>query len=167
MRLHLLLTLGLLLAGCASRPHSSAKPTGKLVAKKVSDEVLIENLLRETIPRTGQPTVETQGELRTERYQNVGSETILVFENDELRTETRKSASGTVLTRNWRDGRVSSLSYIGGPRSLLVNLDRDGQLTQKIITERGKKKAQCFWYEGRRVIRVEDESCLELLSGFD
>lgn len=158
----------LLLVGCANfRITRAKKPVPKnsaAIALQKKDP--ISKMIKKKIPRTGIYSTVTDGDITTEIFRREDSESIFTLEKNELRTETEKMKNGVVLTRTWQDDLMTTLTLTGSKRTTMVVFDKDGDYTQKIVTEKGKERPECFQYEGGKPVKMEEDSCLELISGF-
>lgn len=148
------------------------KKTKKKFAVKTTKTVRMKDeelhtLLKRKIPRTGQFSTVTEGDLTTETYRREKSESLFTLEKGELRSEVEKREDGKTLTRTWQDGKLTTLTLIGEKSSTMLILDGEGNFVQKIITKEGSPEPKCWEYEGKKAQPLKPEDCLELLSGFD
>lgn len=168
MRSFLLLSL-FLLYSCASRSPGPELKKPEIRPKQSSylKERDIRKLVTKPIPRTGKYSTVSDNDITTERYKREDSETILTMENGELRTEIEKMKSGRVLTRTWQAGIMTGLTITGSKRTTMIVLDKSGNFVQKLIADKGRQNPRCFEYSGDEPVAMNEDSCLELISGFD
>ncbi len=158
----------LLLVGCANfRITRAKKPVPKNQAKSSAlKKDPFQKMITKKIPRTGIYSTVTEGDVTTEIFRREDSESIFTLEKNELRTETEKMKNGVVLTRTWQDDLMTTMTLTGSKRTTMVVFDRDGRISQKIVTQKGKKKPECFQFEDDKSLKMAEEDCLELISGF-
>ncbi len=123
-------------------------------------------MITKKISRSGVYTTVTEGDITTEIFRREDGESIFTLEKNQLRTETEKMKNGLVLTRTWQDDLMTTLTLTGSKRTTLVVFDKDGNYSQKIVTEKGKEKPECTQFEEGKAIKMDEENCLELISGF-
>jgi outer membrane protein assembly factor BamE (lipoprotein component of BamABCDE complex) len=143
-----------------------AKAVKSPVAVTKEEDAKLKELINLKFSHKGKFSSVSDGDVTTEKYRRDDGETVLTLEKGELRTETL-TEKGRKITRTWQDGDLTNLTVAYPKKTTMVTFDADGNFTQKIMTEKGKKKAVCVWYEGESTVRVEDDTCVETLSGLD
>ncbi len=158
----------LLLVGCANfRITRAKKPVPKNSPAKVYQKKdPITKMITKKISRSGVFSTVTEGDVTTEIFRREDGESIFILEKNDLRTETEKMKNGVVLTRTWQDGMMTTLTLAGSKRTTMLVFDSDNDIDQKIVTEKGKPKPECTQFVDNLPTRMEDEDCLELISGF-
>lgn len=169
MRIFLLLCFFLVFS-CATRAPEERKLKKSETRPKQTTylkEGDMRKLVTKKIPRTGKYSTVTDHGITTERFKREDSETILTLENGELRTEVENMKSGRVLTRTWQSGIMTGLTIAGSKRTTMIVLDKSGNFVQKLIADKGRQNPRCFEYAGGEQVPMDEDSCLELISGFD
>jgi hypothetical protein len=161
MRILCTLLAFLVVSSCSVRPVKTKH------LKNLPEDEMIRTLMKRKSPRTGTYSTVTDGDVTTERFARKSSETILTLEKGELRTETENQKSGTVITRTYQDGVMTTFMLKTPTRTILVLLDKHGDFVHKFITGTEDEDFDCYRYDGDAVFPLTDTECAGLLPGFE
>lgn len=163
------LVLIFILAACSNfRPStSSAKEIKKTRVSRMTEDQRLQQLVRRKISRKGKFSTVSEDFVTTERYVRKNSETILTLEKGELRIETEKNNSGRVITKTWQDGALTSFTITRPEKSILILFGDKGNFLHKIVTRDDEETPDCYHYNGKRVVELNDTECIGLIPGFE